>query len=156
MLTLLGSEILFVWELPLLSTCRLAHVDAECRFCLCSGSVNSGYSPGASPSFPGDPIAGWESGTAIADASSTAEGVVRREVGLCRGGLFGYVLGVEFVGFHSRAPLILRGRFDATLPAVPVLKGVDKSGLRPVKVVRRLQRVGVVNRTWGAWKVEWS
>lgn len=42
MLTLLGSEILFDWALPLLSTCRLALVDAECRFCLCSGNVNRG------------------------------------------------------------------------------------------------------------------
>ena len=89
MLTLLGSDILFVCELPLLSTCKLALVDAECRFCLCSGNVNSGYSPGAAPSCPGDSIAGWESGMAIADASSTADRFLRREAGLCRGGLLG-------------------------------------------------------------------
>lgn len=59
MLTLRGKEILFVpVELPLLSTCKLALVDAECRFCLCSGNVNNGYSPGALPSSLGDPIAG--------------------------------------------------------------------------------------------------
>jgi hypothetical protein len=151
MLTLRGSEILFVCELPLLSTCRLALVDAECRFCLCSGSVNSGYSPGAPPSCSTDPIAGWESGTAIADASSTAERFLRREAGLGRGGLLGYALGVEFVGFHNRAPLSRRGRgcVDAALPAVParLRKGVEKSGWPPVKALRRLQRVGVVTRT---------
>ena len=49
MLTLRGSEmrLLVPAELPLLSTCKLALVDPECRFCLCSGSVNSGYSPPA-------------------------------------------------------------------------------------------------------------
>lgn len=42
-LTLLGNEILFVpVELPLLSTCKLALVEVECRFCLCSGNVNNG------------------------------------------------------------------------------------------------------------------
>ena len=90
MLTLLGNEIVFVCELPLLSTCRLARVDAECRFCLCSGSVNSGYSPGAPPSCSADAIAGWASGMAIADASSTAERFLRRDdAGRGRGGLFG-------------------------------------------------------------------
>jgi len=49
MLTLRGNEmrLLVPAELPLLSTCKLALVDPECRFCLCSGSVNSGYSPPA-------------------------------------------------------------------------------------------------------------
>jgi hypothetical protein len=43
MLKLLGNETLFVpFELPLLSTCKLALVDPECLFCLCSGSVRSG------------------------------------------------------------------------------------------------------------------
>jgi hypothetical protein len=44
MLTVRGNEmrLLVPAELPLLSTCRLALVDPECRFCLCSGSVNSG------------------------------------------------------------------------------------------------------------------
>jgi hypothetical protein len=66
MLTLLGNEILFdPVELPLLSTCKLALVDAEYRFCLCSGNVNKGYSPGAPPSSLGDPIAGCESGIAM-------------------------------------------------------------------------------------------
>ena len=158
MLTLLGSDILFVCELPLLSTCKLALVDAECRFCLCSGNVNSGYSPGAPPSCTIEPIAGWESGTAIADASSIADRFLRREAGLCPGGLLGYALGVEFVGFHSRAPLSRRGRgrADAALPAVParLRKGVEESGFQPMKALRRLQRVGVVIRTWGAWEGE--
>jgi hypothetical protein len=72
-LTLLGNEILFVpVGLPLLSTCKLALVDAECLFCLCSGSVSSGYSPGAVPSSRGDPSAGCSSGIAITDSSSSA------------------------------------------------------------------------------------
>lgn len=89
MLTLLGSEILFDWVLALLSTCRLAFVDAECRFCLCSGNVNSGYSPGAPPSCPTNPMSGCESGMAIADASSTADRSLCSEAGRWRGGLFG-------------------------------------------------------------------
>jgi hypothetical protein len=157
MLTLLGSEILFVWELPLLSTCRLALVDPECLFCLCSGSVNRGYSPGAPPSCSTDPIAGCERRTAIADASSTAERFLRPETARSRGGLLGYVLGVELVGFHSRAPLSRLGRdcVDAALPAVParLRKGVEKSECPPVKALRRLHRVGVVTLTWGSGEV---
>jgi len=72
MLTLRGNEmrLLVPAELPLLSTCRLALVDPECRFCLCSGSVNSGYSPPAPAPSLGLLRSGCSSGIAITALSS--------------------------------------------------------------------------------------
>jgi len=72
MLTLRGNEmrLLVPLELPLLSTCRLALVDPECRFCLCSGSVNSGYSPPAPAPSRGLLRSGCSSGIAITALSS--------------------------------------------------------------------------------------
>jgi hypothetical protein len=70
-LTLRGRLILFrsPLSLPLRSTCKLALVDPECLLCLCSGSVNNGYSPpvllGPPSSFFLDERMGWYSGTAI-------------------------------------------------------------------------------------------
>lgn len=71
-LTLRGNEmrLLVPVELPLLSTCRLALVDPECRFCLCSGSVNSGYSPPAPAPSLGLLRSGCSSGIAITALSS--------------------------------------------------------------------------------------
>lgn len=73
MLTLRGNEmrLLVPAELPLLSTCKLALVDPECRFCLCSGSVSSGYSPPAPAPSLGLLRSGCSRGTAITVLSSS-------------------------------------------------------------------------------------
>jgi len=72
MLTLRGNEtrLLVPAELPLRSTCKLALVDPECRFCLCSGSVNNGYSPPAPAPSLGLLRSGCSSGIAITGLSS--------------------------------------------------------------------------------------
>ena len=146
-LTLLGSETLFVaLELPLLSTCRLALVDPECRFCLCSGSVKSGYSPPAAAPSRGELRSGCCSGMAMTLSSLCC---LRRVDDGPRG--------VELLGFQRRAALGRRGRPRAMLlPPVPErLRNGDakvllKSGFPPpIRALRRLQRVGLVTRTWG-------
>jgi hypothetical protein len=147
MLRLLGTEILFVpVELPLLSICMLALVDAECLFCLCSGSVNNGYSPGTALSSLGSPISGCSSGTAITALSSCWTFFLA-----CFARFEGKTLGVEFVGFHSRAALG-RGHDPILLLPVPerLRNGDGNSGFPfPPRTLRRLQRVGVVTRTSG-------
>jgi hypothetical protein len=60
---------------------------------------------------------------------------------------------VEFVGFHSRAALVRRGRDPMLLLTVParLRKGEAKSGFPPpMRAFRRLQRVGLVTRTCGS------
>jgi hypothetical protein len=153
MLTLLGSEtrLLVPFELPLLSTCKLALVDAECRFCLCSGSVNSGYSPPAPAPSRGLLRSGCSSGIAITALSS---GDLSLRLVTDRFCCCGYTL-VELLGFHNRAALGRRGlpRLMLLLPTVPerLRNGDAKSGFPPpMRALRRLQRVGLVMRTCGS------
>jgi hypothetical protein len=148
MLTLLGNETLFdSFELPLLSTCKLALADPKCKLCLFSGSVSSGYDPPAAGPSRGELMSGCDNGIAITPASSPCERFLFR-VG---------TLGVEFVGFHSpRAALGRRGRDAVLLPPVPerLRKGELKSGFPPpIKALRKLQRVGLVTLTCGRLSV---
>jgi hypothetical protein len=149
MLTLLGNETLFdPFELPLLSTCKLALADPKCRLCLFSGSVNRGYDPPTAGPSRGELMSGCDNGIAITPASSPCERFLFR-VG---------TLGVEFVGFHNpRVVLGRRGLDPMLLPPVPerLRKGELKSGFPPpIKALRKLQRVGLVTLTCSFPSVE--
>ena len=150
MLTLLGKDILFVSsELPLLSTCRLALVDPECRLRRCSGRDNSGPSPPTPPSCRDCPSHGSESGTATTALSSSGDLFLRRASYLLCDACVRF-LGVELVGFHSLPALGLR------VGVAPILAPVFaryRKGVwfpPPMRAFRRLQRVGLVTRTCGS------
>lgn len=146
MLTLLGklTRLLLLPSLPLLSTCKLALVDPECRLALCSGSVKSGYSPPAAAPSLGLLTSGCFSGIAMTALSS---GLLCLLVSVrCEG-----PLGVELLGFQSLAAEGRRGLPRGAIEDPPVPErcrnGLTNSDPPPINALRRLQRVGLVTRT---------
>jgi hypothetical protein len=135
-------------SLPLLSTCRLALALPECRLCLFSDNVRSGYSPPAIAPSVRAPSSGWFKGTAIGGLLSSGDLGLLPLLWCCVGTGSARV---EFEGFQRLVPVPCRSvRIDIALVSVLERLRLKGEGYPPpMSAVRRLQRVGLLTRTCG-------